>query len=256
MRAANAVYDDDDDYDRLGFVNADAYRNYTDSVNKLNFLADNMQPADPGSLWQYAVYGIDISNIPFAATHALQNAVQHLANNFSTGSRESFDQTKPCTICGEVGHNFFGCPQLQDNDKVKQAYICLRFAVNRFLKSVTKFNDPNNLSSLATMTLSSIKELAGLAYPQTLGSLRLLPAPRALPHSTPPDTNDLFISTLQSMQTEISNLSSVVGHLLAVRSSSSPADTDDNTNSTGNTNDSLLAYLSADRRLDFYLRWG
>ena len=102
-RAANAVYDD---YDHLVFGYADAYRNYTDSVNELNFLVDNLQPANPESLWEYAVYGIDLSNVPFNATHALQNAVQHLANDFSTGSRKSFDQTKPCAICGEVGHNF------------------------------------------------------------------------------------------------------------------------------------------------------
>ena len=121
-RAANAVYDDDDDYDRLCFGNADAYRNYTDSVNELNFLADNLQPADPGSLWTYAVYGIDLSDVPFDDTYALQNAVQHLANDFSTGSRESFDQIKLCAICGEVGHNFFGFPQFQDNDKVKRIF--------------------------------------------------------------------------------------------------------------------------------------
>ena len=106
------------------------------------------------------------------------------------------------------------------------------------------------------MTLSSVEQLSGLAYPQILVSPRTLPAPRALLPSTPPDTNDLLISILQIMQTEISNLLSVVGNLSVVRSSSSPADTDNNTNSTGNTDDSVLAYLSADRRSDFYLCCG
>ena len=145
---------------------------------------------------------------------------------------------------------------MQDNYKVKQEYIRLLVAVNWLLKSVTKFNGPNNLSLLETMTLSSVKQLVGLAYPQTSGSPRTLPAPHTLLPSTPPYNNDLLISALQSIQTEISNLSSVVGNLSAVRSSSSPADTDDNTNSTGNTNDSVLAYLSADWRSNFYLRWG
>ena len=38
-RATNAVYDN---YNHQGFGTADAYRNYNDSVNKLNFLADNL----------------------------------------------------------------------------------------------------------------------------------------------------------------------------------------------------------------------
>ena len=106
------------------------------------------------------------------------------------------------------------------------------------------------------MTLSSVEHIAGLTYPPSLGYSRPLPAPHALPPPTPPDTNDLLISTLQSMQTKISNLSSVVGSFLAARSSSSPADTDNDTNSTGNIDDSIQAYLGAYRRLDFYLRRG
>lgn len=63
-------------------------------------------------------------------------------------------------------------------------------------------------------------------------------------------------ATLHGMQTELSNLTSIVTNLLAVHSSSSPAEYDDDSNSTGNTYDSILAYLNAGKHLDFYLGWG
>ena len=58
------------------------------------------------------------------------------------------------------------------------------------------------------------------------------------------------------MQTEILNLSLVVGNLSAVHSSSSFADYENDTNSTGNTDDSVMAYLTAGKRSDFYLGRG
>ena len=141
-------------------------------------------------------------------------------------------------------------------DKVKQAYICLRVTLNWFLNLVTKFNDTNDLSLLATMTLNSVEQVLNLEYTQTSGTPRTPTAPRALPHSTTPNTNNLLVSTLQSMQKKLLNLLLVMGNLSAVRFSSSTADNDDNNNSTGNTDDSILAYLNAGKRLDFYLGRG
>ena len=43
----NAVFED---HNHMGFGTADAHMEYTDCVNELNVLVDNLQPADPQSL--------------------------------------------------------------------------------------------------------------------------------------------------------------------------------------------------------------
>ena len=106
------------------------------------------------------------------------------------------------------------------------------------------------------MTLHSVEPILSLAYPQTSATPRTLTALLVFPPSTTANVKDLLVLTLCGMQTELSNLSSVVSNLSAIHSSSSTADNDDDTNLTGNTDDSVLAYFDASKCLDFYLGWG
>ena len=186
----------------MGFGTVDAHMIYTDCVNKLNVLAENLQPVNPQSLWIYAVHNINFTYVRFDSVHSLDREVHNLATDFSTGSEKSFDKSKSCTVCSEVGHNFFSFPQLKNNDKVKQVYILLQISLSWFFKlvtSVTKFNDTNNLSLLTTMTLNSLEQILSLAYPQTSVTPHIPTAPCALPPSITPNTNNLLVSTLHSM---------------------------------------------------------
>ena len=76
--------------------------------------------------------------------------------------------------------------------------------------------------------------------------------------SSAPDTTTVVVSTLQGinqqLQTQgqqLSSLTAAITNLSLI--SSSPPDTvdDDDTDSTGGTNQSLIAYLNAQKRLDF-----
>ena len=43
-------------------------------------------------------------------------------NKVST-ERAFFDSSRPCAICGKTGHSFEKCEELQDHDKLRQAFI-------------------------------------------------------------------------------------------------------------------------------------
>ena len=70
------------------------------------------------------------------------------------------------------------------------------------------------------------------------------------------DAVDFLVSTLCGMQTEILNLFSIFHNMAAVVPSSSVAENNDDTDSTENTDDSLLAYLSAGCHKDFWMVQG
>ena len=48
-----------------------------------------------------------------------------ISNNLS----RAFYTTRPCTICGKVGHTFEGCEELQDPVLIRKSYIQLRVAL-------------------------------------------------------------------------------------------------------------------------------
>ena len=78
--------------------------------------------------------------------------------------------------------------------------------------------------------------------------------------SSAPDTTTVVVSTLQGinqqLQTQGQQLSSLTAAITNISSlSSSPRDTvddDDDTDSAGGTNASLIAYLNAQKRSDFH----
>ena len=217
------------------------------------------------SLWSFAVHGIDFEGVPYDTIHALHRAVENLATNFSTGSKSSFDTTWPCAICGGCGHTFPNCLSMMDNTKIKVAYIRLQVALNQLISLINKINHHNaNVGLFSILNLSSLERLSALQRSWTGSSSSL----RTLPPSTSPSMEDLLVSAIQGMQTELSKLNSlhiklskfnsIVSNLSAVQTSSSAADggDDDDTNSTTHTDDSLVAYLNAGQCSDFYLGRG
>ena len=67
--------------------------------------------------------------------HILQEQVNKVYTD-----RASFDSSRPCTICGKPGHSFEKCEELQDYDKLRQAFIRLSIVTKRFAKQA---NSPN-----------------------------------------------------------------------------------------------------------------
>ena len=97
----------------MGFGTVNAHMEYTEFANNLNDLEADLQLANPWSLWNYAVNDIDFMGVAFNAVDTLDHTDKNLDNDFSTGSQNSFDTTRPCAVCGEIGNNFFNCPELR-----------------------------------------------------------------------------------------------------------------------------------------------
>ena len=166
-----------------------------------------------------------------------------------------FNTSQSCAICGGVGHNFSDCPALQDSTKVKEAYICLRVALKRFLNSIQKLHDGNgsaSLSMLSAICMPTLEQISALQQ-------QLASPPRPMLTSGAHDVTTVVVSTLQGINQQLhtqgqqlSSLTAAITNLYSI--SSSPLDTfddDDDTDSTGGTNQSLIAYLNAQKRSDF-----
>ena len=256
-QAMNAIIED-----CTGFNDATSHQDYCDFEHELNSLEDNLDFHDPQSLWSFAVHGIDLDDVPFYAINTLKRAVLSLVDDFSTGNRGSFNITQPCAICGGKGHTFDSCPGLMNNDKIKAEYIRLRLALRRLFSSLEKINAQS--TDVNSLRLSSLARLSAL--PPCLAG-----RPHTLP-SSPSGSEASLVSALQGMRmelaklnslhTELTKFNSVVSNILAVQDTSATASAgnddadDDDTTSTHCTDDSLVAYLNADKRSDFYLGRG
>ena len=252
--ATNAVFDDTDE---LGLYHVEPPMDYYDFENQLHVLEDNLHFDDAGSMWQYDIYGIDMTDVPPDLIYSLKRGVTHLARDIQQGGGSSFDTTRPCAICGDVGHTFAGCPSLKDHEKIKRAFIWLKLAVNKTFDHVAQIRNPksNDLQSLAALNINSIEQQSSLGHTST---------PLALPlSSSSSNATDVLVSTLRGMQTEMSNmssglssLSSVVRDLLSSGHSASVDKVDGDTDSNGNTDESIVAFLNSEHRWDFRMGQG
>ena len=48
----------------------------------------------------------------------------------------NFTTDRPCAVCGQKGHSFDDCPFLSKHDMVREAYIRIRVALNRLIRSL------------------------------------------------------------------------------------------------------------------------
>ena len=110
-----------------------------DIKNHLNF-------TDPNDMFEFAIHGIDLPGVNSDYIRNFCHEINKIANDFHN-NRVPFDKTRACLICDKTGHDFTGCPYLQDNKKIKEAYICHRMAISKFLTLVKKINGtPKNIS--------------------------------------------------------------------------------------------------------------
>lgn len=138
-------------------------------------------------MWDYAVYGIDVSAALYHKFQALDWAIKGITTDFKTNSNHSFDTTQPCYVCAGVGHNFFNCSELQDSDKVKQAYIHLCVAFTWFLTYVKKVCGDSDLHTLAAISMCSLERISRMQHSSTQP---------ALPFSTTTNVAGVLVSTL------------------------------------------------------------
>ena len=102
-------------------------------------IKSNMNFTDADKMFEFAIYGINILNVNSDYIRAFQHEINAIATDFHNNCAP-FDKTQPCLICGQTGHDFTGCPSLQDNEKTRQAYICLCMAIGKFMNLVKKLN--------------------------------------------------------------------------------------------------------------------
>ena len=205
-------------------------------------------------MWDYAVFGLDLSDAPRLDSHLLVKGINAIAKDFNSSGRSAFDTSRSCAVCGGVGHNLSACPALQDSTKVKEAYIRLRVALNRFLNSTQKLRDGNGSASLST--LSAI----GMPTLEQISALHQQSAspPRPMLTSGVPNATTVVVSTLQGINQQLqaqgqqlSSLTAAITNLSSLSPRNTVDDADD-TDSTGGTNESILAFLNAQKRSDFH----
>ena len=98
-----------------------------------------MNFTDADEMFEFAIHGIDISNVNLDYPSAFQHEIKAIATDFRNDCA-LFDKTCTYLICGQTGQDFTGCLSLQDNEKVKQAYIRLCMAIGKFMNLIKKLN--------------------------------------------------------------------------------------------------------------------
>ena len=111
------------------------FEDYFESDVPLYQLVTNGQDYDLGypnlsTAKNLALYSLDGDDVDF--DQASGNDKRMFAGLIHALSKDlnSFDITKPCALCGNKGHTFDDCKELQDGF-LKPAYIKLRLLTNR-----------------------------------------------------------------------------------------------------------------------------
>ena len=109
------------------------------------------------SLMSIAYAGCDESKLAYEACqqekNTLSNGIMAISNNLG----RAFDTTRPCAICGTVGHTFEGCQELKCPIAIRKAYIQLRVALQKIKGMGTNQNrDINSLRSFTVGYVNSV----------------------------------------------------------------------------------------------------
>ena len=93
-------------------------------VAQLNALRDNLVLSCPESIAEYACHGLAISSDDGYCPDdisLLTNFIHNVATNVRNNRPQVFDTSRPCAVCGQTGHTFDNCPQLQDKAALTKA---------------------------------------------------------------------------------------------------------------------------------------
>ena len=129
----------------------------------LNELEANLDFTDPASMWAVGVH----SSLHWLIQHRSKFGsifllcCKYYCNwiQIKLKLKDSFDKNQKCIVCGGVGHDFNSCIHHEDDKQVHFAYIWICVTVRSFLKSIDRINGNNQLNSLATARLHSVKSL-------------------------------------------------------------------------------------------------
>ena len=84
----NAIFDDDVD-ETGAFLDNDL--GHSDFLQQLNSLEQSVDFRDMMLMWNYAVFGLDLSDVPCAEIYALTKGINAVADDFNTGGKTVFD---------------------------------------------------------------------------------------------------------------------------------------------------------------------
>ena len=144
----------------------------------------------------------------------------------------------------------------------------LQVTVHHFINSVRDVGGNSQLCSLVTLGLYSLERLLSFKKPILTLSLQsaalfFLPSLMLTISLQPTRSNNgeaLLVLTLcgmnqqhQNQQQQLSTSDSVISNISIISPSTNYALVDNNTDSTRNTNNLILAYLNADKRLYFHV---
>ena len=218
-------------------------------VAQLNSLRDNLILSCPDSIAEYACHGLSISSedgyCPDDISY-LTSFIHNIATNVRSNNPQVFDVTRPCAVCGQSGHTFDNCPQLQNKEALTKAYIRIVSALNRLLKSVrgSQNKDINTLAAHGLKTVAAVDSIVNAPSSSNESSIV-----QALAHSAIA-TND----HLKNVDSKIDGLINVI----CDHSSSTPhqpTDTDSASTSDTTTADPINAlrdFVSTGCRSDFW----
>ena len=128
--------------------------------------------------------GIDYDNVSPFEQDMFQSCVYQMVQK-----KHNFDVSKPCALCGQSGHSFDSCPQV-DLSVMKPAYIKLRLLANR-IRAV--LNDLEKQQPTLNSILAGAATGGGTPIEQRVHQLEIQMAPLcSLLNSTnpAPSTND------------------------------------------------------------------
>ena len=82
------------------------------------------------SLMRLACGDCDVKSLAYGDKHVekiFKQAVMAISGNLN----RAFDLSRPCALCGKVGHSFDDCEELKDPAAIRKAYISLRIALQK-----------------------------------------------------------------------------------------------------------------------------
>ena len=141
------------------------------------------------------------------------------SSNFS-----KFDITKPCALCGNPGHTFNNCHEVT-NPKLKECYIRVQLACNRFRKSIDDLGI-QNVHTIASVGLSALEQMAETQV-NSLTSTQSVFNIDTHHHQANNSNSPNFVSAVSSLSSKIDNFpNAIVAALAGTARGNSDTDSD------------------------------
>ena len=154
------------------------------ATNSIMTFNDDEKNFTEDGLFAITFDGMKHDDLKLKENVMLENALGEISEQLR--SRKPFDTTKPCAICGKIGHTFQNCEMIQSNEGQRRL-IKLYFAAKRFSniqRSIFE-SDPDapSLNAMQSFPLSQLIEMEpDLSQPSILPVHSLQPT---VPVQTP-----------------------------------------------------------------------